>query len=142
MNDDPEAEAVAQTLAALLHQRGTSLWTTVRRLEGMLRDLHPHAPLAVSVLIEAVERGVVARLATHRGPPGGAEREAMVAALTEGSGLAVRPAEWAVAVWSRTLLGERAADTARRAASGPPSQVQERIGTLAAVLARREETSP
>ncbi|MEL6342827.1 MAG: hypothetical protein AAFV53_06815 [Myxococcota bacterium] len=135
-----EDGAVERTLADLLLEQGADLWEKTRRLEGLLRDYHPASPLEVSVLMEAVERGVVARLAARQSPPGGAEREVLVAALTEGSGLSVRPATWAVAVWSRTLLGERATERARTS-SPPPSRVQDRLGTLAAVLSREQETS-
>ena len=57
MNND-----VLTTLAELLSQHTLALLEQPRRLEGMLRDLHPDEPLAVSVLVEASARGVVERL--------------------------------------------------------------------------------
>jgi hypothetical protein len=131
-------EAVAETLAGLLSAEGAALASSERRLEGFLRDLHPDAPLEVSVLVEAVTRGVVARLLASEGWPMGAARESLVAALTEGSGLALRPAEWAVAVWCRSLLGD-AAEGGGRGARWRASRVSERHGTLQEVLGRAEE---
>ena len=95
MNDD-----VLTTLELLIEQHTLALLAQPRRLEGMLRDLHPDDPLAVSVLIEASARGVVERLRDDPRTP----QPPLVAMLTEGSGLALRPAIWAVDGW-RTLLG-------------------------------------
>lgn len=133
MNDD-----VAETLRALVGEHGRGLARQERRIEGFLRDLHPDDPQEVSVLVEAVSRGVVARLLSAEAWPSGGAREALVAALTEESGLALRPAEWAVAVWCRTLLGEAAQRGARRARR-QTSRVAERPGTLKDVLVRTEE---
>lgn len=131
-------EAVADTLAELVSQHGAALVANERRIEGFLRDLHPEDPLEVSVLVEAVSRGVVARLRAADGWPRGSAREALVAALTEESGLGLRPAEWAVAVWCRTLLGD-AAEGGARGVRRRASRVSERTGTLSEVLGRAEE---
>lgn len=130
-------EAVADTLAGLVAQHGAALASNERRVEGFLRDLHPDDPQEVSVLVEAVSRGVVARLLAAGAWPRGGDREALVAALTEESGLGLRPAEWAVAVWCRTLLGDAA--EGGRGARRRASRVSERTGTLLEVLGRAEE---
>jgi len=124
MNND-----VLTTLAELLSQHTLALLEQPRRLEGMLRDLHPDEPLAVSVLVEASARGVVERL---RDDPR-AQQQPLVAMLTEGSGLALRPATWAVDGW-RTLLG--GADTSKDGDhGGHDSLIAHRPGTLEDVLA-------
>ena len=128
MNDSVEA-----TLSGLLRQQGRALVMQERRLEGLLRDLHPDDPQEVSVLVEAVTRGVVARLLAAGTWPKGSAREVLVAALTEESGLGLRPAEWSVGVWCRTLFGDTAEGGARRARQRP-SLVKERVGSLREVL--------
>lgn len=126
-------DVVESTLADLLRRRGLGLLEQERRLEGLLRDLHPDDPLEVAVLIEAVTRGVVARLLASGDWPMGSAREVLVAALTEGSGLGLRPAEWSVGVWCRTLLGDTA-EGGSRDARQRPSLVAERAGSLRDVL--------
>ena len=85
------------------------------------------------LLVEAVERGVVARLLGDPRHP----VQPLVAMMTEGSGLALRPATWAVAAW-RSLLGEQTNtdDGDRRGAS----LITHRPGTLEAVLSERTST--
>lgn len=117
----------------LLRQQGMGLLEQERRLEGFLRDLHPDDPLEVSVLVEAVSRGVVARLQASGAWPQGSIREVLVAALTEGSGLGLRPAEWSVGVWCRTLFGDTA-EGGPRSVRQHPSLVSERAGSLRDVL--------
>ena len=129
--------AVEDTLEALLQVVGLSLASQARRLEGFLRDMHPDSPREVSVLIEAVERGVVDQIRSSQARMTAAERAVLVAALTEGAGLGLQSAEWAVAVWCRTLLGEaaeRGADGTRRRAS----RVTDRPGSFDDVLGRAE----
>lgn len=125
-------DGVGETLAAELSRRGVALVGSLRRLEGLLRDLHPADPQEVSVLIEAAARGIPARLLAGGGWPSAGEREALIAALTEQSGLALRPATWAVGVWCEALLGSAtAAEVAARQSS---SRVSDRPGSLAAVF--------
>lgn len=124
MNDD-----VLTTTATLLSEHTLALLDQPRRLEAMLRDLHPDAPRSVSVLVEACARGVVERL---RAEPR-AQQQPLVAMLTEGSGLALRPATWAVNGW-RTLLGGTGPTQ-----DGDPGEhdslIANRPGTLEEVLA-------
>ena len=124
MNDD-----VLATLAELLSEHTLSLLDQPRRLEGMLRDLHPDAPRAVSVLVEACARGVGERLQAEPR----AQQQPLVAMLTEGSGLALRPATWAVDGW-RALLGGTD-PTQDGDQGGHDSLIANRPGTLEDVLA-------
>ena len=126
-------DAVESSLVDLLRQHGRDLLAQERRLEGFLRDLHPDDPLEVSVLVEAVSRGVVARLLALGSWPQGSTREVLVAALTEKSGLGLRPAEWSVSVWCQTLFGDTA-EGGSRSARQRPSLVSERAGSLRDVL--------
>lgn len=123
-------DGIITTLGTLLGRDGAALIDQRRRLEGLLRDLHPDDPLEVSVLVEAVERGVVERLRHDPRHP----QQPLVAMLTEGSGLALRPATWAVDAW-RSLLGEQTnqEDDDR----GVDSLIAHRPGSLEAVLAER-----
>lgn len=127
------SEEILTTLTTLLSVHGMALLDERRRLEGLLRDLHPDDALACSVLIESVERGVVAKLRQDPRSP----QQPLVAMLTEGSGLAIRPATWAVSAW-RELLGEslNSEDGDRGAAA---SLITHRPGTLEAVLAGKTE---
>lgn len=124
MNDE-----VLTTLAELIEAHTLALLEQPRRLSGMLRDLHPDAPLAVSVLIEARARGVVERLRDDPRAP----QQPLVAMLTEGSGLALRPATWAVDGWRRLLGGAAPSQDGDR--DGHGSLIANRSGTLEEVLA-------
>lgn len=129
MNDE-----IITTLTTLLSRHGHPLLAQSRRLEGLLRDLHPDDPLEVSVLVEAMERGVVTRLQDNPRSP----QQPLVAMLTEGSGLALRPATWAVDGW-RSVLGAQT-DSEDGYGSDTRSLIAWRPGTLDAVLTRRTET--
>lgn len=125
-------DAVAQTLKALLRDRGEGLVQDVRRLEGLLRDLHPDEPGEVAALVEAAARGVAAEIAARRDESWRESAvEAEIAKLTEISGLAVKFARWALAAWLSALgVGGKGAGRRR----GPRSRVAEREGTLEDVL--------
>ncbi|MFT5681434.1 MAG: hypothetical protein ACI8RZ_002340 [Myxococcota bacterium] len=128
MNDE-----ILTTLTTLLSVHGSALLDAHRRLEGLLRDMHPDEPLAVSVLVEAVECGVVVRLRADPRSP----QQPLVAMLTEGSGLALRPATWAVDTW-RELLGDGLnSDDGDRGSTA--STITHRPGSLEAVLAGQME---
>ncbi len=128
-------EAVSDTLRRLLVAHGPGLIGQVRRVEGLLRDLHPGDPREVSVLIESIEQGVV-RCILDDGRPSAEERQALIAKLTEGSGMALSPAGWAVGVWIDALVGPAAAGGG---SSGRwQSAIVERPGTLAGVLGLKE----
>jgi len=127
------SDEILTTLTTLLSVHGAVLLDEPRRLEGFLRDLHPDEPLACSVLIESMECGVVAMLRQDPRSP----QQPLVAMMTEGSGLALRPATWAVNAW-RALLGARlkSEDGDRGAAT---SQITHRPGSLETVLAGKLE---
>ena len=126
------SEAVAETLKAIVRERGEELASDVRRLEGLLRDLHPEDPGEVAALVEAAARGIAADALARRDEPWRESAiEAAVAQLTELSGLAVKPARWAVSAWL-AALGVAGRGAGRRRA--PRSRVAEREGTLQDVL--------
>ena len=130
-------EAVEETLETLLQVVGVVLLDQPRRLEGFLRDMHPDSPQEVSVLLEAVQCGVVAQLRGRAARVRGAEREGLVASLTAGSGLDPSLAAWAVAVWCRILLGESTEQGVRRVRQRT-SCITDRPGSLDDVLGRVE----
>jgi hypothetical protein len=127
------SDEVLTTLGTLLSVHGVALVRQQRRLEGLLRDLHPDEALEVSVLVEALERGVVARL--RRDPR--ALQQPLVAMLTEGSGLALRPAIWAVDGWRHLLGGAMNAESGDRGSAA--SQITHRPGSIEAVLSGEME---
>lgn len=135
---------LARTLTALLRRFGPELLGNVRRLDGLLRDLHPDRPLEVSVLVEVVECGVVAELQTMEfRPRPGPELNRLVAHLVDRSGIAAPHARLAVRTWAALLLpvappqGAAAPDRAPR-----PSRVSERSGSLDAVMRGAMERRP
>jgi hypothetical protein len=138
---------VLQTLSHILRLHGTSVVDDIRRLEALLRDLQPDAPLEVAILIEALSSGVVTRLQLFLAQSGEgslqpADRDDLVRHLTESSGISGRFALWAVDGWLQTLGVEASSSqTPPNPSRKRGSLVRDRAGTLEAVLGRHLRVS-
>jgi hypothetical protein len=133
---------VLQSLTHILRRYGPHIVNDIRRLESLLRDLHPDSPLEVAILIEALSSGVVTRLQLFLAQSGEAslmpaDRDDLVRHLTESSGISGRFALWAVDGWLQTLGVEASgSQTPPDPGRKRGSLVRDRAGTLEAVLGR------
>lgn len=90
------------------------------------------------MLIEAIQRGVVTQIMTTS-DPNEDHRQVWLASLTEGSGLALRPATWAVRTWQQVLTGVHDCAQNQRSRTSE-SMITHKDGTLQSVFHGMEET--
>ena len=133
---------VTQTLAHIIGRFGADIVHDIRKVEALLRDLHPESEREVAVLVEALSSGVVTRLRVCLAQTGGdtlrpIDRDDLIRHLTESAGISGRFALWAVDAWLE-VLGVEAEGI--QALPVPRSQrasiVRDRPGTLDSVLGR------
>ena len=95
-------ENIISTLRDLIERYGIDLLESPMRLDGFLRDLHPHLPREVYLIIEMIESGVLNKM--RRGKPHlDSEFNGFAAQLSAKSGTAPTFARWAVQAWRDAL---------------------------------------
>ncbi len=137
-------DPVASTLQDLLDEHGHALLGQHRRVEALLRDLHPDRPRTVAITVEALDRGVVGTL-QQANTCSATEFDALTARLREQSGLSQRFALQAVEIWMQALRVQRLSRaTDRPSPLDSPSAVNDRPGTLEAQItaALTSDSSP
>ena len=137
------ADDILTTLSQIIARRGPSVLADYRLLNAILRDLHPDAPLKISVLVELIRSDLLPTMRETTAATSSTDA-ALVTHLKEQAGISPRHGAWAIDGWRKVLhlSSTSTNEPAPTSQGGVRSLISSRPGSLDDVLHIQPPTQP